>query len=62
MLAKRLALGADGRRRGMQAPGCWDGLSALLVEQGGFEAAFVSGGGLAMARLGRPDVGLITAS
>ncbi|MCE7796473.1 isocitrate lyase/PEP mutase family protein [Sphingobium sufflavum] len=61
-LTTRLAMGADGRRRGMQVPGCWDGLTALLVEQAGFEAAFVSGGGLAMARLGRPDIGLVTAS
>lgn len=43
-------------------PGCWDGLSALLIEQAGFDAAFLTGGGLAMARLGRPDIGLITAS
>lgn len=62
MLMERLAVGANGRRRSMQVPGCWDGLTALLVEQGGFEAAFVSGGGLAMARLGRPDIGLVTAS
>ena len=49
-------------RGGITIPGCWDGLSALLVEQAGFEAAFLTGGGLAMARLGRPDIGLVTAS
>lgn len=43
-------------------PGCWDGLTALLIERAGFEAAFLTGGGLSMARLGRPDLGLITAS
>lgn len=43
-------------------PGCWDGLSALLIEQAGFPAAFVTGGGLAMGRFGRPDLGLVTAS
>ncbi|WP_081984891.1 isocitrate lyase/PEP mutase family protein [Sphingomonas sp. 35-24ZXX] len=52
----------DGPRALISVPGCWDGLSALLVEQAGFEAAFLTGGGLAMARLGRPDMGLITAS
>lgn len=62
MLMERLAVDADGRRRGLQVPGCWDGLTALLVEQAGFDAAFVSGGALAMARLGRGDIGLVTAS
>lgn len=52
----------DGSRALISVPGCWDGLSALLIEQAGFEAAFLTGGGLAMARLGRPDMGLITAS
>ena len=46
----------------MSVPGCWDGLSALLIEQAGFDAAFVSGGAVSMARLGRPDMGLVTAS
>ena len=61
-LAQRLAPDADRRRRILGVPGCWDGLSALLVEQAGFECAFLTGSGLAMARLGRPDVGLVTAS
>ena len=51
-----------GTRRLLTAPGCWDGLSALLIEQAGFPAAFLTGGGLAMARLGRPDLGLVTMS
>ncbi len=46
----------------VQAPGVYDGLSALLVQQAGFAAAFVSGACLSFARLGRPDIGLITAS
>ena len=56
-LGDRLAAG-----RPMQWPGCWDGLSALLIERAGFEAAFLSGAALSMARLGRPDLGLVTAS
>jgi 2-methylisocitrate lyase-like PEP mutase family enzyme len=46
----------------VQAPGVYDGLSALLVEQAGFEAAFVSGACISFARLGRPDVGLVSAA
>ncbi len=45
----------------LQAPGVYDGLSALLVEQAGFEAAFLSGACLSFARFGRPDMGLVTA-
>ncbi|AYV49677.1 carboxyvinyl-carboxyphosphonate phosphorylmutase [Caulobacter flavus] len=54
-----MAAGPDGRRRLLAAPGCYDGFSALLVEQAGFEAAFLSGAALSLARLGRPDVGLV---
>ncbi len=46
----------------LSVPGCWDALTALLIEQAGMEAAFLTGGGLSMARLGRPDLGLTTAS
>ena len=46
----------------LKAPGVYDGLSALLVEQAGFECAFLSGACLAFARFGRPDMGLVTAS
>lgn len=41
------------------APGCWDALTGLLIEQAGFEAAYVTGGGMAYTRLGRPDIGLM---
>jgi 2-methylisocitrate lyase-like PEP mutase family enzyme len=43
-------------------PGAYDALSALLVEQAGFPAVFLSGASLSYARLGRPDCGLITAT
>lgn len=59
-LERVLAPGPDGRRRLISVPGCWDGLSALLIENAGFEAAFLSGSGLSMARFGRPDMGLVT--
>jgi len=41
------------------APGIYDALSALMVQQAGFETAYLSGASLAYTRYGRPDVGLI---
>ena len=35
-------------------------LGARLVEQAGFDAAYMTGFGTAAALLGRPDVGLLT--
>jgi 2-methylisocitrate lyase-like PEP mutase family enzyme len=49
-----------GDERILVVPGVYDALSALLVEQAGFEAAFVSGASLAYTQLGRPDIGLLT--
>ncbi len=49
-------------REPLRVPGIYDGLSALLAEQAGFDAAFLSGACLSFARFGRPDVGLVTAS
>ncbi len=42
------------------APGCYDALGARLIEEARFPAAYMTGFGSAAARLGRPDVGLIT--
>lgn len=42
------------------APGCYDCLTARLVETGGFEAAYVSGAGVSLSALGAPDVGLVS--
>ena len=44
------------------APGIYDALSALLAEQAGFEALYLSGASIAYTRLGRSDVGLTTFS
>ena len=44
------------------APGCFDALSALMIEQAGFEMAYVSGGNIAFSKLGRPDIGLVSMS
>ncbi|MBM3223862.1 MAG: carboxyvinyl-carboxyphosphonate phosphorylmutase, partial [Candidatus Tectomicrobia bacterium] len=40
-------------------PGVFDGFSARLVEQSGFSAGFISGGGLSETLLGYSDVGLM---
>ena len=49
------------RRRLLVAPGAFDGLSARLVEEAGFEAVYLSGGAVARS-MGVPDIGLVTIS
>jgi 2-methylisocitrate lyase-like PEP mutase family enzyme len=44
------------------APGIYDALSALVAEQAGFEALYLSGASIAYTRLGRSDIGLTTAT
>lgn len=44
------------------APGVYDGLTALLAAQAGFEALYLSGAAVAYTKLGRPDIGLSTMS
>jgi carboxyvinyl-carboxyphosphonate phosphorylmutase len=44
------------------APGAYDALSARLVEQAGFDAVYLTGFGASASQLGRPDVGLLSAS
>jgi 2-methylisocitrate lyase-like PEP mutase family enzyme len=43
------------------APGCFDGLSARLVQEAGYEAAYLSGGAVARS-MGIPDIGLVSMS
>ena len=42
------------------APGVYDALTALLVEQAGFPCAYVSGASISFTRIGRADLGLTT--
>lgn len=42
------------------APGVFDPLSALLVEQAGFEAGYLSGASVSYTQLGRPDLGFVS--
>ena len=44
------------------APGVYDALTALVAEQSGFEALYLSGASIAYTRLGRSDIGLTTAT
>jgi 2-methylisocitrate lyase-like PEP mutase family enzyme len=49
-------------KRIVLAPGVYDALSALIAEQAGFEALYLSGASIAYTRLGRPDIGLVSMS
>jgi 2-methylisocitrate lyase-like PEP mutase family enzyme len=42
----------------IELPGCYDVLSAVLLEQVGFAAVFLSGYGVAASFFGNPDIGL----
>lgn len=44
------------------APGVYDALTALIAQQAGFEALYLSGASIAYSRLGRSDVGLVAAT
>lgn len=41
-------------------PGIYDAVTARLAERAGFRAAYLSGGALTNARLGAPDIGLLS--
>ena len=57
LLAQRLQ-----EKRALLAPGVYDAFTALVAEQAGFEALYLSGASIAYTRLGRSDIGLTTAS
>lgn len=44
----------------LELPGCYDALSAMLLEAAGFPAVFLSGYGFAASFFGNPDIGLTT--
>lgn len=41
-------------------PGCYDALSAKIVEKAGFDAAYLSGAGVSNTKLGIADTGFVT--
>lgn len=42
------------------AVGAYDALSAVLIEQAGFEAIYVSGAAISYTQMGRPDMGFVS--
>lgn len=44
------------------APGVYDAFGAMFAEKAGFEALYLSGASIAYTRLGRPDIGFVTAT
>jgi 2-methylisocitrate lyase-like PEP mutase family enzyme len=63
----RVAAGRSARLRQLlakgpmvAAPGCYDCITARLVEVSGFPAAYVTGSGVSMSALGAPDVGALS--
>jgi 2-methylisocitrate lyase-like PEP mutase family enzyme len=44
------------------APGVYDPLTAMIAERAGLATLYVTGGGIAYTRLGRPDIGLVSVS
>lgn len=48
------------RGRPLIMPGCFNALSARVLEEAGFEAVYMSGYGTSFAMLGLPDAGLAT--
>jgi len=48
------------RKKILVAPGCYNALTAKIIEKVGFEAVYLSGYGLSVSLLGMPDVGLAT--
>ena len=44
----------------LSMPSCFDGLSAKMIEQAGFDLSFMSGFAASAARLGAPDLGLMS--
>ena len=46
----------------IMAPGIYDGISARVTEQAGFQVGYLSGAGVAASAIGEPDIGLTTMS
>ncbi|MEO8700888.1 MAG: isocitrate lyase/PEP mutase family protein [Kofleriaceae bacterium] len=46
----------------IELPGCYDTMSAMIIEEVGFACVFLSGYGVAASLMGNPDIGLTTMS
>jgi 2-methylisocitrate lyase-like PEP mutase family enzyme len=60
MRTTRTLKGIVARRSAVQVPGAANALFARVIEDLGFEAAYVTGAGIANMHLGAPDIGLTT--
>lgn len=47
-------------KKTIEMPGCHDVLSGMILQEVGFQVAFMSGYGVATSSLGNPDIGLTT--
>jgi 2-methylisocitrate lyase-like PEP mutase family enzyme len=56
---RALVTAAKAEQRALVVPGATDAITARLIEELGFDAVYVTGAGLANARYGYPDVGLV---
>ncbi|MDA8649706.1 isocitrate lyase/PEP mutase family protein [Alphaproteobacteria bacterium] len=54
-LRQKIALG-----KFLPMPSCFDGLSAKMIEQEGFDLSFMSGFAASASRIGAPDLGLMS--
>jgi 2-methylisocitrate lyase-like PEP mutase family enzyme len=59
-LRQRIGTDSMGQRRLLSVPGCFDAFSSMMIAQAGFDTGFVTGGGVSMTRLARPDIGLVS--
>ena len=59
-LAKELKNRLENNHAMLVAPGAYDGISARLIAEAGFEAIYMTGAGTSASRTGQPDLGLIT--
>ena len=50
-----------GQKEILLAPGIYDAFGAMMGERANFEALYLSGASIAYTKLGRPDIGLVTA-
>ncbi len=50
-----------GQEEILVAPGVYDAFGAMMAARADFEALYVSGASIAYTKLGRPDIGLVTA-
>lgn len=55
ILRQKIALG-----KFLPMPSCFDGLSAKMIEQEGFDLSFMSGFAASASRIGAPDLGLMS--